>query len=101
MARTVHAHGRPGDVLVALSTSGRSGNVLAASVAAHAIGMTVLALTGRRPNPLAEFADDALCVDGPTPIVQEVHNVLFSGKSCRHAVGDLMERDAKEEKNPA
>jgi glycerol-3-phosphate dehydrogenase (NAD(P)+) len=35
------------------------------------------------------------------PIVQEVHNVLFSEKSCRHAVGDLMERDAKEEKNPA
>lgn len=35
------------------------------------------------------------------PIVQEVHNVLFSGKSCRQAVGDLMERDAKEEKNPA
>jgi glycerol-3-phosphate dehydrogenase (NAD(P)+) len=35
------------------------------------------------------------------PIVQEVHNVLFSGKSCRQAVGDLMERHAKEEKNPA
>ena len=35
------------------------------------------------------------------PIVQEVHNVLFSGKSCRQAVGDLMERDAKDEKNPA
>jgi glycerol-3-phosphate dehydrogenase (NAD(P)+) len=35
------------------------------------------------------------------PIVQEVHNVLFSGKSCRHAVGDLMERGAKDEKNPA
>ena len=35
------------------------------------------------------------------PIVQEVHNVLFSGKSCRQAVGDLMERSAKEEKNPA
>jgi glycerol-3-phosphate dehydrogenase (NAD(P)+) len=35
------------------------------------------------------------------PIVQEVHNVLFSGKSCRQAVGDLMERGAKEEKNPA
>jgi phosphoheptose isomerase len=75
MARAVHAHGRAGDVLVALSTSGRSGNVLAASVAAHAIGMTVLAMTGRRPNPLAEFADDALCVDGPTPIVQEIHQV--------------------------
>ena len=75
MARAVHAHGRTGDVLVALSTSGRSGNVLAAGVAARAIGMTVLAMTGRRPNPLAEFADDALCVDGPTPIVQEVHQV--------------------------
>ena len=35
------------------------------------------------------------------PIVQEVHNVLFSGKSCRQAVGDLMERGAREEKNPA
>jgi glycerol-3-phosphate dehydrogenase (NAD(P)+) len=35
------------------------------------------------------------------PIVQEVHNVLFAGKSCRQAVGDLMERGAKDEKNPA
>jgi glycerol-3-phosphate dehydrogenase (NAD(P)+) len=35
------------------------------------------------------------------PIVQEVHNVLFSGKSCRQAVGDLMERGAKEEKSSA
>lgn len=34
------------------------------------------------------------------PIVQEVHKVLFAGKSCRQAVGDLMERGAKEEKNP-
>jgi glycerol-3-phosphate dehydrogenase (NAD(P)+) len=35
------------------------------------------------------------------PIVREVNNVLFSGKSCRQAVGDLMERGAKEEKSPA
>jgi glycerol-3-phosphate dehydrogenase (NAD(P)+) len=35
------------------------------------------------------------------PIVQEVNNVLFAGKSCRQAVGDLMERGAKEEKSPA
>jgi phosphoheptose isomerase len=75
MARAVHAHGRPGDVLVALSTSGRSSNVLAATVAARAIGMTVLAMTGGAPNPLAEMADDALCVRGATPTVQEVHQV--------------------------
>jgi glycerol-3-phosphate dehydrogenase (NAD(P)+) len=35
------------------------------------------------------------------PIVQEVYNVLFCGKSCRQAVGDLMERGPKGEKNPA
>lgn len=76
-ARAVHAHGRAGDVLVALSTSGRSGNVLAAVDAARQVGITTLALTGRAPNPLAACADDALAVEGPTPTVQEVHQVLI------------------------
>ena len=39
-ARQVRAHGRPGDVLVALSTSGRSANVVAAAASGHAIGLT-------------------------------------------------------------
>ncbi len=74
-ARQVVAHGRPDDVLVALSTSGRSSNVLAAVGAAHEVGLLVLALTGPAPNPLAAAAHDALPVDAATPTVQEVHQV--------------------------
>lgn len=74
-ARQVVAHGRPEDVLVALSTSGRSSNVLAAVHAAHEVGLLVLALTGPAPNPLAAAAHDALSVDASTPTVQEVHQV--------------------------
>jgi D-sedoheptulose 7-phosphate isomerase len=76
-ARQVRAHGRPGDVLVALSTSGRSPNVLAAVVAARDAGLTTLALTGRPLNPLLELAHDAVAVDAPyTATVQEVHQVV-------------------------
>jgi D-sedoheptulose 7-phosphate isomerase len=75
-ARQVRGHGRPGDVLVALSTSGRSGNVLAAVEAANACGMLTWALSGRPGNPLAERSDDALCVDSPhTATIQEIHLV--------------------------
>jgi D-sedoheptulose 7-phosphate isomerase len=76
-ARQVVAHGRPGDVLVALSTSGRSANVLRAARAARDIGMRTLALTGPAPNPLADAADDALAVAASsTATVQEVHQVV-------------------------
>jgi D-sedoheptulose 7-phosphate isomerase len=73
-ARQVRAHGRHGDVLVALSTSGTSPNVLAAIDAANEVGMTAWALTGRPGNPLAERADDHVAVDSPhTATVQEIH----------------------------
>jgi D-sedoheptulose 7-phosphate isomerase len=73
-ARQVRGHGRPGDVLVALSTSGRSANVLAAVDAANQCGMATWALSGRPGNPLAERCDDALCVDSPhTATIQEIH----------------------------
>jgi D-sedoheptulose 7-phosphate isomerase len=76
-ARQVRAHGRRGDVLVALSTSGRSPNVLAAVEAARAVGMTAWALTGRPHNPLMERADDVVTVNAPyTATVQEVHQVV-------------------------
>ncbi len=76
-ARQVWAHGRPGDVLVALSTSGKSPNVLAAVEAARDCALTTWALTGGRPNPLAEACDAAVCVDTPaTATVQEVHQVV-------------------------
>ncbi|MFF1648223.1 D-glycero-beta-D-manno-heptose 1-phosphate adenylyltransferase [Streptomyces sp. NPDC058240] len=74
-ARQVRAHGRPGDILLLLSTSGRSRNVLRAAEAAHERGLTVWALTGTVPNPLTELADEAVCADGPTATVQECHLV--------------------------
>lgn len=75
-ARQVQAHGRPGDVFLGLSTSGRSGNVLAAMQAARDGGLQVWALTGPGPNPVADAADDAVCVEtGATATVQEVHQV--------------------------
>jgi D-sedoheptulose 7-phosphate isomerase len=77
-ARQVRGHGRPGDVLVALSTSGRSANVLAAVDAALDAGLTTWALTGRPGNPLAERCDDALCVDSAhTATVQEIHLIAI------------------------
>lgn len=77
-ARGVRAHGREGDVLIALSTSGRSQNVVAAVKAAHTIGMTAWALTGPAPNTLAAIADDAVAVDAPgVATVQELHLALI------------------------
>ncbi|WP_328810104.1 D-sedoheptulose-7-phosphate isomerase [Rhodococcus sp. NBC_00294] len=79
-ARQVRAHGRSGDVLVALSTSGSSRNVLAAAKAAQEIGVTVWALTGPPPNELAATADDAIAVEAPTvATVQEIHLALVHG----------------------
>lgn len=76
-ARQVRAHGRPGDVMIALSTSGRSPNVLAAAEAALDGGLTVWALTGPSPNPLTLRADDAVCVEaGSTATVQEIHQIV-------------------------
>jgi D-sedoheptulose 7-phosphate isomerase len=77
-ARQVRGHGRPGDLLVTLSTSGHSANVLAAADAADACGMTTYALCGRPGSPLAARCDDALCVDSPhAATVQEVHLIAI------------------------
>jgi phosphoheptose isomerase len=71
-ARQVRAHGRAGDVLLCISSSGCSPNLLAAADAAHGSGLVVWALTGPAPNPLAEIADEvwAVASDHP-PTVQE------------------------------
>ncbi|CAL9395751.1 D-sedoheptulose-7-phosphate isomerase [Streptomyces sp. enrichment culture] len=75
-ARQVRAHGRPGDVLMLLSTSGASANLLSAADAARAAGLHVWALTGPAPNPLMAGSDESLCVEAPTAAtVQELHLV--------------------------
>jgi D-sedoheptulose 7-phosphate isomerase len=77
-ARQVEAHGRPGDVLVLMSTSGRSENLLAAARRGSGCGLRVWAMTGPAPNPLTDLADEALVVESPyTATVQELHLVAL------------------------
>jgi D-sedoheptulose 7-phosphate isomerase len=77
-ARQVEAHGRPGDVLVLMSTSGRSANIVAAAERGRRCGLRVWGLTGPGPNPLSEVADETLCVDAAfTATVQELHLVAL------------------------
>ena len=76
--RPVLAHGRRGDVLVALSTSGRSRNVISAVETASAHGLMTLGLTGPVPNPLADRCDHTVAAAGDTTaIVQEIHQVVI------------------------
>ena len=76
-SKQVQALGQPGDVLIAISTSGNSANVLAAIEAAHAREMTVVALTGRTGGRLrALLSDTDVLIAVPhdrTARIQEVH----------------------------
>lgn len=76
-SKQVQALGAPGDVLLAITTSGNSANVLAAVEAAHAKEMTVIALTGRgggKMNSLLTETDVHICVPHErTARIQEVH----------------------------
>ena len=79
-ARQVEAHGRPGDVLVLLSASGRSPNVLHAADRAREVGMISWAMTGPGPNPLSMRCDDAVLVRAPsTAAIQAIHLVAVHG----------------------
>jgi D-sedoheptulose 7-phosphate isomerase len=87
-SRYLAAHGRSGDILVALSTSGKSGNVLAAAREAKARGMKVICLTGKRESELASLSD----IEIATPAgsfsdhVQEIHIAVL------HLLVQLVER---------
>ncbi|WP_372496899.1 D-sedoheptulose-7-phosphate isomerase [Pseudonocardia humida] len=72
-ARQVRAHARPEDVLLLMSTSGRSPNLLEAARAGRGCGALTWALTGPGPNPLARLCTDAVSVPGDTATVQETH----------------------------
>ena len=74
-ARQIEALGQPGDVLLAISTSGNSANVLAATEQAHRLGMRVLSLTGNGGGSLAQKSDVDVCVPwkGYADRIQEVH----------------------------
>lgn len=73
-ARQVEAVGSPGDVLIAISTSGRSPNILAALQAARAKGMVTVGMTGRGGGRMPEFCDHCLRTPSDaTPRIQEGH----------------------------
>lgn len=74
-SRFVQALGRPGDVLLAISTSGNSPNILNAAEAAKAAGMQVVSLTGKNGGKLADLSDVEIRVPhfGFADRIQEVH----------------------------
>lgn len=80
-AKQVQALGAPGDVLIAISTSGNSANVLAAVEAAHAKDMAVVALSGRGGGKLGALLMDTdvhICVPHDrTARIQEVHGLVL------------------------
>ena len=77
-AQQVNGYGREGDVLIGISTSGNSQNVIYAAVTAKAKGMKVVGLTGAKDSKLSEFAD--VCIQVPeteTYKVQELHLPVY------------------------
>ena len=77
-AQGVFALGKEGDVLFAISTSGNSKNVVAASKVAKAKAMKVIALTGKDGGTLKEISDVAICTDErETYKVQELHLPVY------------------------
>jgi D-sedoheptulose 7-phosphate isomerase len=85
-ARALEASARPGDTLVAISTSGNSANVLRAATAAQELGVTVVAMTGQSGGKLAEFADYLINVpSSDTGRIQESHIVFI------HAISEHVE----------
>lgn len=87
-ARYVQAHGRNGDCLLAISTSGKSANVVNAAVAAKALGMTVIALTGREHSELGVLSDVSIATPAGefADRAQELHIKVI------HILIELIER---------
>ena len=85
-ARELSAHARPGDVFLAISTSGNSGNILRAIEAARKAKVGVIGLTGESGGKMQKACD--LCVCAPTrstPRIQEMHITIG------HAMCELLE----------
>jgi D-sedoheptulose 7-phosphate isomerase len=87
-ARYVAAHGRAGDVLLAITTSGTSRNVVAAANKARELGVKVIALTGKPATQITELADIAIVTPGGkyADRVQELHIKVI------HILIELVER---------
>ncbi|MFC4599516.1 D-sedoheptulose-7-phosphate isomerase [Cohnella hongkongensis] len=77
-AQQVFGYGRPGDALLAISTSGDSANVLRALEVARAMGLRTIGLTGRTGGRMKALCDVAICAPADrTPDVQERHLPIY------------------------
>jgi D-sedoheptulose 7-phosphate isomerase len=86
-SRQLEGLGTPGDVLIAITTSGNSPNVLRAVETAHALGMSVIGMTGAKGRRFAALCDLALVTPHDvTPRIQEGHIAMA------HAFCELVER---------
>jgi len=87
-SRFLESHARAGDVLLAISTSGKSPNILKAAETAKALGARVIALTGRPGSLLSQLADIDICTPGGAfaDRVQELHIKVI------HILIELVER---------
>jgi D-sedoheptulose 7-phosphate isomerase len=85
-ARQVEALARPGDVVIAFTTSGRSPSVVAALAAAQANGASTLLFGGSSGGPALEHADRALLVPSTaTPRIQEMHTLML------HVISEMVD----------
>ncbi len=91
-AQELYSLAKRGDVLMGISTSGNAQNVIYAAATAKALGLTVIALTGREGGMLAEIADIAVKAPASeTRRVQEMHSVLYH-VLCRMLEASLLRR---------
>ena len=94
-SRQTEAYGREGGVLLGISTSGTSKNVVTAFQQARAMGMHTVALTGEGGGALAPLSDFLFAVpSGSTPLIQQVHLCLyhyFCGEIERQLAGTAKE----------
>ena len=87
-SRYVEAHGRKGDVLLAITTSGTSRNIVKAAEVARRKGVKVVALTGRDETPITELADVSIV----TPAGRWADRVQELHIKCIHILIELIER---------
>jgi D-sedoheptulose 7-phosphate isomerase len=93
-SRQVRGLGRAGDVLVGISTSGRSPNVLAALEAARALDMVTVGFTGRDGNAMASLSDHMLrAPSSSTPLIQQVH-ITAAHIICQIVEAEIFPRGA-------
>jgi len=94
-SRQVEAYGLPGGVLIGISTSGNSANVIAAFERARSLKMTTVALTGEGGGRLASFTDFLFAVPSrSTPLIQQAHLCLY------HYLCQEVERDLVAQERP-